>query len=201
MSASVIASDQATDYRPHRLTIDRYYQMIEAGIFSAHDAVFLWKGRLVEKMTIGRPHTIALIRLFRLLNRLVPEGCYLEQGQPMILGDDAVPEPDLKVVRGALEDYPHRPPGSRDVPFVVEIAETSLAVDSGAVLETYARERIPAYWIVNLPKRRIDVYSEPTGPADRPTYRLRHHFGPGEEVPVVLDGVEVGRVAVNDVLP
>jgi Uma2 family endonuclease len=84
---------------------------------------------------------------------------------------------------------------------VVEVADSSVWADSGAVLETYAAQGIQVYWIVNLPKRRVEVYREPTGPADAPSYRACRQFGPGERVPVVLDGREVGEVAVDDFLP
>jgi hypothetical protein len=49
--------------------------------------------------------------------------------------------------------------------------------------------------------RRIEVYTDPTGAADVPTDRTRRDFGPGEQIPVVRDGREVGDVAVSDVLP
>jgi len=32
-------------------------------------------------------------------------------------------------------------------------------------------------------------------------YHARQDFVPGEEVPVVIDGTETGRIAVGDILP
>lgn len=191
----------ACGYRPHRLTVDRYYRMITASVFTEKDPVFLWKGRLVEKMTKNPPHTIALTELYRLMTLLVPGGWYVAQEQPMVIADDGVPEPDLTVVRGATRNYKGRAPTAQDVALVVEVADSSLAIDFGEVLETYARESIPIYWIVNLPRRRIEVYTDPSGPADGPSYRDHRSYGPDDEVPVVLDGREVGRIAVRDVLP
>jgi Uma2 family endonuclease len=188
-------------YRPHRLTIDRYDRMITAGVFTEKDPVFLWKGQLVEKMTKNPPHTIAVTELHRVMLRLVPEGWYVAQEQPMAIADDGVPEPDLTVVRGRTRDYKERSPTAQDVALVVEVADSSVAIDSGEVLQTYAREAIPVYWIVNLPKGRIEVYTEPSGPADVSSYGSQRHYGPDDEVPVVLDGREVARIAVRDVLP
>ena len=54
---------------------------------------------------------------------------------------------------------------------------------------------------MNIPNNRIDVYTGPTDPTETPTYTERRSYGPGEMVPVVLDGREVGRIAVGDVLP
>jgi hypothetical protein len=50
---------------------------------------------------------------------------------------------------------------------------------------------------VNIPKRRVEVYRRPEGTR----YAEQQVYGPDDEVPVVLDGREVGRIAVRDVLP
>ena len=45
--------------------------------------IFLWHGTLVEKMTKGRPHTIALTNLHHIAVRIVPEGWYVQQEGPI----------------------------------------------------------------------------------------------------------------------
>jgi len=112
---------------------------------------------------------------------------------PVRVGDDSMPEPDLIVARGGLRDYLGRKPTVPDTALIIEVADSSLAIDSGDVLRTYAAEGFPIYWIVNIPKRRVEVYREPTGPSDRPGYQACRHFAPGERVPVVLDGREGRR--------
>jgi hypothetical protein len=59
---------------------------------------------------------------------------------------------------------------------------------------------VPVYWIVNLVDRRVQVYTDPTGPADEPTYRQRKDYAETDEVPVTLDGREVGRIPVRELL-
>ena len=68
-------------------------------------------------------------------------------------------------------------------------------------MQTYAAEGIPVYWVANLPGRLIEVHTEPTGPVDRPYYLKVQRYGPDDEVPVVIDGHEIGKIAVKDVLP
>jgi hypothetical protein len=189
-------------HRPWRLTVDRYVRMAEAGILTEKDRVILWKGQLVEKMTKGRPHVIAESQLIRVLPRVVPEGWYVEHEAPMALTqrNDTLPEPDFKVVRGRMKDY-HITPTSRDVPLVIEVADSSLPDDRTEVLELYGAESIPVYWIANIPDRWIEVYTLPTGPAAPVGYgACAMIFRPGDEVPVVLDGVEVGRIAVDEIV-
>jgi Uma2 family endonuclease len=185
---------------PYPFTIDRYYRLIATGCFDETTPLYLWKGQLVEKMTKGRKHARSTTKVSRVLARIVPTGWHIEQEQPIEIADDGVPEPDVAVIRGTEDDYPDRPPTAKDVALLVEVAESSLAEDQGDVLETYAAQGIPVYWIVNLRHRRIEVHTEPTGPADSPSYRAIRHYGPDDEVPVVLDGREVGRIAVRDIL-
>jgi len=184
-------------FRPYRVTLERYHRMIATGVYTEKDPVVLWNGQLVEKMTKGQPHNNAVARLARALFRIVPDGWHVRQEQPIVLSDDSEPEPDLTVIRGAIDDYPDRPPLAHDVVLLIEAADSSLPLDSGEVLETYAKNAIPCYWLVNLPDRRIEVYSKPEGAR----FTVREVFGPDDTVPVILDGREVGRVAVRDVLP
>ncbi len=172
------------DYPPHRLTVERYERMVEAGIFGEKEPIFLWHGRLVEKMTIGPDHCNAAADLIAMLIRLIPDGWHVRAEQPVRIADDGMPEPDVMVIRGATRDYKGRIPSAQDVSLVVEVADSSVWADSGAVLETYAAQGIPIYWIVNIPKRRVEVYREPTGPTASPSYRACRQYGPGERVPV-----------------
>ncbi len=189
------------EFPPHRMTVDRYERLVEAGVYGAKDPVFLWRGRLVEKMSKGRPHVIAAIILFRLFDRLMPEGYHVEQEAPLAIGDDSMPEPDLAVIRGSLRDYLKRAPTAKQALLVVEVADSSVALDSRTKLKAYAAEAIPVYWIVNIPKSRISVYSQPTGPTETPSYGDHREYGPDDEVPVVLDGHELGRVSAKEILP
>jgi hypothetical protein len=54
---------------------------------------------------------------------------------------------------------------------------------------------------VNLPDRRVEVYTDPTGPSDDPRYQTVRHFAAGTAVPVELDGQTVGSIPVDDILP
>ncbi len=95
------------------------------------------------------------------------------------------------------DDYRVRMPEPRDVALVIETSETTLDRDRGPKLSAYARSGIPVYWIVNLVDNHVEVYSDPS-----PTgYKTRQDFKPGQDVPVVIAGIEVGRIAVAALLP
>jgi len=153
------------------------------------------QGRLVGSEPNGEIPLSAL----RLLARLV-QGCHVESQQP-VTTSDSEPEPDVSVIRASLRDYQGSQPGAADAPLVAEVSDTTLAYDRGVKKEIYAEAGIPVYWIVNLVERQIEVYSQPAGPAPQPRYASCDIFASGGQAPVVIDGREVGRIAVNDVLP
>ena len=85
-----------------------------------------------------------------------------------------------------------------EVALIVEVADATLASDRTFKKLLYAEAKIAVYWIVNLVDRRIEVHLEPTGAAERPTYVSRQDYGPLDEIPVVIEGREVGRIPVAD---
>ena len=83
----------------------------------------------------------------------------------------------------------------------MEVADSSLTREDTTKLRIYARAAIPIYWIINIPDRQVEVYSDPAGPEPEPRYRLQQHVGPADSVPLVLDGKEIDRIPVKDLLP
>ncbi len=187
--------------RPYRMTVDVYEKIVAAGIFGDTSPVFLWKGLLVLPMTKGPDHENALAEINAALVRITPEGWHVRPGSPVRLPGDSEPEPDVLLVRGTTRDYKNRHPSPRDLALAVEVSDSSLRYDSVEKLAAYAEAEIPVYWVVNIPRARIDVYQSPSGPAESPTYADHRSYRPEENVPIVLDGREVGRVPVADVMP
>jgi Uma2 family endonuclease len=114
---------------------------------------------------------------------------------------DSQPEPDFAVTRGDELTYLTRQPTAADVGLVIEVADASLLRDQRDKTRIYARAGIPVYWIINLVDRRIEVYSQPSGPAAVPTYGAFQTYQPGDSVPLVLDGATTASVPVADLLP
>ena len=114
---------------------------------------------------------------------------------------DSEPEPDLAIILGPARRYMERHPGPGDIAFLVECADVTLERDQTVKCRVYARAAIPVYWIVNLVDRRLEVYTDPTGPDAAPRYRQRQEYRNGDSVPLVIGGQEVGRIAVADILP
>jgi Uma2 family endonuclease len=183
-----------------RLSLEQYHAMIRAGILTDDDPVELLEGWLVPKMPKNPSHRAATRLTREALQRLTPAGWYVDAQEPITL-EDSEPEPDVVLVRGETRDYLDRHPGPRDVALVVEVADATLLRDRTLKKRLYAAAGIAAYWIVNLPDGQVEFYADPTGPAEQPDYRRRQDYDRSGEVPVVIEGKEVGRLPVRDLLP
>lgn len=183
-----------------RLTVQQYHRMIRTGILTEEDPVELLEGWLVVKMPKNPPHSLAtqLIRLA--LERRVPSGWFVNAQEP-ITTHDSEPEPDISVVRGERRDYSDHHPGPQDLAMVVEVADTTLQRDRISKKRLYAAAGVAAYWILNLVEAQIEVYTQPTGPVEEPDYGQQHVYARAEEVPLEVEGNEVGCIRVAEVLP
>jgi Uma2 family endonuclease len=181
----------------YRLTVKQYDQMVEAGILGKRDRVELIEGILVAKMGRNRPHIVSGKSAFSTLAGAVPPGWHVAKEDPLVISDLSKPEPDLAVVRGVARDYIQRDVTAADVALVVEIAESTLLADQHEMRPRYASSNIPIYWIINLIARQLEVYSDPQGGE----YRTAQVFAPEQDVPLIIDGAEIGRIRVADLLP
>ena len=183
-----------------RLSVEQYHEMIRAGILTSDDPVELLEGWLICKMSKNPRHTLTRQLTRQALEAIAPAGWYVNTQEPITL-DDSEPEPDVMLIRGEARHFLDHHPGPGELALVVEVAEASLERDRGVKKRLYARGGIAVYWIINLRKRMIEVYSEPSGLADEPDYRQHQDYGLEDSVPVVVEGREVGRVAVRELLP
>lgn len=183
-----------------RLSVDQYHEMMRAGILTDDDPVELLDGCLVTKMVKYPPHTVGTRLVRNRLASIAPQG-YIADSQAPITLSASEPEPDVILVRGEEGSYTDSNPGPRDVALVVEVADTSLHRDRGIKKRLYAEAGIPAYWIVDFEDGCLEVFTEPSGPADRPDDARAQVFRPGDSAPVVIEGREVGGVGVKGILP
>ena len=158
-------------------------------------------GILVEQMTKGTPHDYSLGVLGDHLRALLVGEWIVREDKSLRLGPRSRPEPDLAVVAGPLSLYKQRDPIARDVAMIAEVAESSYPYDRGRKWRRYASAGIPIYWIVNLSKRQVEVFREPTGASAQAANGQTEIFGEDDAIPVVIAGLEVGRVNVRDILP
>src|SRR5258706_12768291 len=82
-----------------RLTVPQYHTMIDAGVLTDDDPVELLEGILVFKMPKKPAHRLALRKLVKAIEKLLPDGYFVLSQEPITL-DGSEPEPDAASIRG-----------------------------------------------------------------------------------------------------
>jgi Uma2 family endonuclease len=181
-----------------RLTVDQYEAMVDSGVFTKRDRFTLINGFLVAKVPKSPRHTFIAKNLGKKLKGLIPSGWDFRIEDAVRLANSE-PEPDVSVARGDIEDYADRHPGPADLAMVVEVAASSVSEDR-QMADVYGPAGIPVYWILNLKARQVEVYTLLKRPGVF-RYGKPRVFKAGQSVPVVIEGVAVGQIAVADILP
>jgi Uma2 family endonuclease len=177
-----------------RMTVEEF-ERIEDSLDD--DQVELIDGYIVRMDEMKPPHVLASELLRDSLQPMIPPGRYIREDKPVQIPDYDQLRPDIAVVRGNPRVYAKHHPLPEDISLLIEISDATLDKDRKQQLPTYARSSIPVYWIVNVIEHQVEVYTKPV--ADQ--YGLKLVFTTGPSVPVVIDGVEVGQIAVDDFMP
>jgi hypothetical protein len=188
---------------PYDLTIDLVSRMVETGLIPRDRRVYLRDGRLYEKMAKTKAHGSVGAAVTRAVDRRLPDDWSLWPESTVVLDPINAPLPDFAVVRsGNLlgRAAPERYPEAGDVGLLIEVAVTSLRDDLTTALELYARALIPAYWVVDVPGRRILVHTQPRVVDGKGEYARVETYRPGQSLPLVLDGQEVARIPFDELL-
>jgi Uma2 family endonuclease len=194
------SADRKAMDRPHELSVQEYHNLIQAGILTTNDRVELLERLLVERERRTPQHDYSLHCGMEEFQRILPVGWDLRVRCAITLSDSE-PEPDLACVKGDDRAYVSRHPGPADIGQLTEVADSSLDFDRTTRGRIYARAGIVCYWIINLVDRQIEVYSSPSGPTANPSYAQRTDYRAGDQVPLILDGVEAVRIPVQELLP
>jgi Uma2 family endonuclease len=200
MSPGIVADSPASaspPSEPYRFTVDQYERMAETGILTEDDRVELINGIVVTKIAKGPGHVWASKSVEDLLGALLGTAWCVRREEPARIPILNEPEPDGVVARGTRRAYLGRHPEPADIALVVEVSDTTYHRDRYEKSPAFARAGIPVYWIVNLLRRCIEVYTDP-GPQG---YATQRDYRAGDIVPVVIDGRPLGQIAVDDILP
>ena len=177
-----------------------YERLIETGFFQPGDPIELIGGQLIVVEPQGSNHFTAIQAVEEALRAAFGAGWQVRGQGPVALDEESEPEPDVAVVPGSFRDYVAAHP-SRPV-LVVEVSESSLALDRHHKGSLYARAGLDDYWIVNLVDRVLEVYRNP-GPDRAASFGWRYQsveaLERGASVsPLALPGA---HIRVGDLLP
>ena len=167
----------AEDTGLHRFTVDEYHRMAEAGILRDDDRVELIYGVIREMSSINPPLVVAT----SLTRQLFAEGLagragVYEQSPLRLDALDSEPQPDVTIYSnpdlrafGTPETEPL---------LAIEVAVSTVGYDLNTKAELYAKSGLPEYWVLDVERRVLHVFTSPRDGA----YEMRKQFEPGERL-------------------
>ena len=149
----------------HRLTVEQYHRMGEAGVFAPDARVELIEGEVIDMAPIGSRHWSVVNRLNRLLVQATGARAIVSVQSSIRLDMQSEPDPDLAVLKPRDDFYASALPSGRDALLVIEVADTSSAYDLRLKARLYALHGVSAYWVVDLASNVLHTFAEPQGEA------------------------------------
>ena len=153
----------AVQIKRHRITVEQYHRMGEAGVFAPDVRIELIEGQVVEMAPVGSRQYAAVSRLSRLLIQAIGGRALVSPQLPIQLDRMSELEPDLGIFKPRDDCYATTLPTGADALLVIEISDTTLDYDVRIKGPLYARHGVPEYWIFDLPARALRCFREPRG--------------------------------------
>jgi Uma2 family endonuclease len=196
----IVSNDQPLiEPKPHLWTREEYYKMGEMGLFNGH-RVELIEGEVIEMSPIYSPHATAVTLIDEVIRELFGKGWVVRVQNPLSLGINSDPEPDVAIVAGKARDFKDAHPATAAL--VIEVADSSLNYDRKHKGSLYAKAGLADYWIVNLVNKQVEVYRRPIPDAEAEfgfSYADKFIFKPGDKVKPLAKPKAV--IAINDLMP
>ena len=147
--------------RRRLFSVAEYDRMLECGVLYSGEPCELLAGEIWEAAGIGNRHLGCVNHLTRLFILHLEERAVVSVQNPLILGEDSEPEPDLAILTWREDSYSSEKPKVEDALLVVEVSDTSSAEDRRLKLPLYARARVAELWIVDLARNAVEVCLDP----------------------------------------
>ena len=122
----------------------------------------LLDGEIISKMGQNAPHSAAVMCVIAYLLAIFGRTRLRTQTTMEVKGKDKKgnrPEPDVFVLREPLK----RVAKGTDVLLIVEVSDTTLNDDLDRKKTLYARAGVAEYWVLDVTKRRLFVFRNPSG--------------------------------------
>lgn len=176
-----------------RISAAEFVRMDKAGVFAPGERLELLDGEIHTMSPIGPRHAYLVNMLIRLLNRQCGERWMVSAQNPISLGPNDLPQPDIAIIRAL--DWSQQHPGAGDIALVVEVADSSREFDLGEKRLYYATRGIAELWILDLVENRVEIS---TGPSFR-GYANNRVVGHGETA--ICQAVPEVAIAVSALFP
>ncbi|MDM8558433.1 Uma2 family endonuclease [Candidatus Parabeggiatoa sp. HSG14] len=151
-----------TSSTKYPLTTTHFQKMIKTGIFEEDEHIELINGELIAMAPIGPEHSSKIRRLNHQFSQAVGDLAQVDIQNPITLNDHSEPEPDLALLCPSDDFYETANPTAKDVLLLVEVADSFLNYDKKTKIPLYASQGIPEVWLINVPKKQVEIYRNPS---------------------------------------
>lgn len=184
--------------RPLRWTATEFNRMGDTGLFEGRRP-FLIDGVIWEQQPMEPQYAAALGLVTEAVRVAFGAGWRYRNQSPLHLDEYNDPVPDLSILAGSPRDSDKHPSTAS---LVIEVADTSLTIDTTVKAERYATAGVPDYWVLDLNGRRLLVFRDPAPlPAGlgATAYRAHLTYAPGDAVAPLA--VPTASIPVADLIP
>lgn len=143
-------------------TVDEYYQMGEAGIFDTGGQVELFEGRIYNLSPKKPIHSATTSRVAKVFERALADRATIRQQEPVRFDKRSEPEPDVAVVKPRADEYSTAHPTPADCLLLIEVSVTTQHYDREHKGRKYAAAGVLQYLLLNVTKRELEDYREPS---------------------------------------
>jgi len=142
----------------YRWTCDEYRTLRNVGRFKDR-RVMLIDGVILTMPLPDPPHNLSVGLVDDWLRTVFHVGYHVRNQMAFDVGTRNDPGPDLAVVSGSRRDLANKQATSAVL--VVEVADSSLDLDTTTKAELYATAGVPDYWVIDLENRQLLVFRDP----------------------------------------
>ena len=165
----------ADDPARRRWSVAEIEQMVAAGIIAEHERIELIDGEVVVMSPKGARHEMIKIALNRFFQRAAPDNLEIAPETTLRLDQHSFVEPDFCVFKRGIDLK------SLDGPKVllaIEVADSSLAYDTGRKIGIYAAYGVREVWVVNANTLVTRVHRNPA----KTSYRTKRDLAPARRL-------------------
>ncbi|KQT32173.1 hypothetical protein ASG29_10055 [Sphingomonas sp. Leaf412] len=165
----------------HRITVEEFLALDEAGFFKDVGRVELIDGEIFEMAPLHVPHARTLMQLTIAVGLAADAVAEIEALTPVSARLDPHSLPEADIVLALKDDTDQDFVTAATVRLVVEVSASSLRHDLGRKLRLYARTGVPEYWVADVAGRRILCFHAPEDEA----YTAQTEFAFGDTIAAV----------------
>ncbi|HET6575654.1 MAG TPA: Uma2 family endonuclease [Fimbriiglobus sp.] len=182
--------------RPLLWTVAEFHRIAETGVFEGRRPILI-RGVLLEQGPMNPPHALAIEHVMEALRVAFGAGWRIRVQLPLVLGLETDPLPDVAMIPGSVRGASDHPTTAA---LVVEVSDTTLALDLTEKAELYATAGIADYWVLDVTSRRLLVFRDPAPiAAGGAAYRTHLTLAPTDSIsPLAATGA---TIAVADLMP